>query len=711
MRLIILGAGAVVREFYLPALERLNWTRDILVIDVCDGALSSLRKDYPWLMVQRGSTEILSSDLNLRTAYDAVIIALPNSLHVDAVATALEAGYSVLCEKPLALRNEDCIMLGRVASDRKLVLAVGMVRRHSAAAQALRHALQQRFLGRLLEIDVDHGGPYAWTSVSGAFFRKENGGILTDLGVHHLDWIFSITGPLEFVSYEDDAAGGVEASCDYRLKSASGIPVRIRLSHRFKRPDVTRFRCERGSLMLRKSKFDTCEWQSADGLLSGGLCHKGAFSDPSWPHDFVSCFAEQFLHFDKAVRGDASSVITAFEAAATMRLIDTAYRNRRIKACSPGKDDRPSLPHGRCLVTGGTGFIGSVLLERLAFLGMDELVVPVRGYQTCASAARFPVSLPKVDLTDREAIRACVNGVRWIFHLALGASDEDAFRITVEGTRILVEEAEAAGVEAVVILSTAWVYGLHKSPRIVTEQSPLDPVEGEYASSKAAMQKACLQLACQMKRTRLIILNPTCVYGPEGKTFTRMPVDLEFSGHFAWVEGGRGTANYIYVDNLVDAMLLTAVHPDAHGKAWLASDGHCSWRKFLSSFLSKDADKYPDYPSEYYKRLENQSNLSVRQLFNHLYGFPPLRRWLRERSIVRVIRKLFSLQLSLPARSEASISAMNSPVWWLPNLFGPTATIFDASELRDLGWASKVDFDEGMKRTREWLAQNQCGDG
>jgi predicted dehydrogenase/nucleoside-diphosphate-sugar epimerase len=708
LRLILLGAGAVTREFYLPALERLGWQGQVLALDPSESALSELQSCFPQVKVRRGGHELLGTgDLKAGASYAAVVVASPNVHHVAGVSAALEAGFPVLCEKPLALKPEECLLLGRLAAERGLPLVAGMVRRYSAANLAALKALRSGLIGALREIHVDHGGPYAWTSATGAFFRRENGGILSDLGVHHLDWISTMACPLKPVAYEDDAAGGVEMTCDYRLEGAGDVAVRMQLSHRFKRPDVTVLRGDKGSILLRKADFESCEWRDAAGELRGVLKAEQAFDQKDWPVDFVSCFAQQFLDFQKRIQGGAPDMASAEDAAHVMQLIDHAYSQR----AEPQAEDagRPGLPSGRCVVTGGTGFIGTVLVERLAQLGMGEIVVPVRGYQTCASVARFPVSLPKVDLMDREAVRECVKGARWVFHLALGATDDEAFRITVDGTRILVEEAEAAGVEAVVILSTAWVYGLHPERRVVNEQSPFEPAGGNYGRSKAAMQKAALEQAAKMKRTRLVILNPTCVYGPEGKTFTRLPIDLAAQGQFAWVEGGRGTVNHVYVDNLVDAMLLTAVHPDAHGKAWLASDGCRTWREYLSALLPGPAESYPDYDAAYFRELARHSKLSLKQLLRALAGFPPLRRWVRERGLVKWMRKRISfIRPAAPAKAGSVPGAARpAPVPWLLDLFGPSATVVDASALRSLGWVPRVDFHEGMKRTGEWLARSR----
>jgi len=709
LRLLILGGGAVVSEFYLPALDRLGWKEGITVTDLSGNALRQIQTSHPWVQTQvKGFAEALAVP-GLPEQYDAVVVSLPNSLHFSSVAAALEARLPVLCEKPLTLRQSECEALATLAQNCGLVLAAGMVRRLSQAAQTLREALHQGLIGQVREITLDHGGPYAWTSASGAFFRRENGGILADLGVHHLDWLASVLGPLQPVSYQDDARGGVEASCRYQLKTHEGIKVSLSLSHLYPRPNLTTFIGDKGRLTLGKDDFATCRWSDGQCRLQGELHLAAAFDEASWPADFVSCFAQQFVNFSRAIKGDASGIVTAREAAATMGLVEHAYAAREAATQPAAGTDRPSLPRGKAVVTGGTGFIGTALIARLAELAFDDLHVPVRGYQTCASVARFPVQLPHMDLNDRAAVRELVKGARWVFHLALGTTAADARSVTVEATKILVEEAEAAGVEAVIVISTTWVYGIANDGALLDESSPYCPAGGHYGETKAAMQQWCLERATRMNRTRLILLNPSCVYGPEGKAYARLPSELASDGRFAWVNEGRGTANFIYIDNLIDAMLFTATSPAAHGKAFIASDGSCTWREFLAPLLPSSPDTYPSYTAEALEQMEKQGGIRLRDVLRSVAQHQPLRRWVRERSAVQKLRAhlprhWLAATASAPA-TQRSDPALTAPVPWLRSIFGPASVRFSSERLKKLGWLPRISLTEGQARTRRWIQE------
>ena len=154
-------------------------------------------------------------------------------------------------------------------------------------------------------------------------------------------------------------------------------------------------------------------------------------------------------------------------------------------------------------------------------------------------------------------------------------------------------------------------------------------------------------------------------------------------------------------------MLLVASHPQAHGKAWLVSDGSCSWREFLAFLLPESADKYPDHPADYFRILQRESKMSITQLLSQLAAFPPLRRWLRERSIVGWLRKSVPFKKASKPRllsGQTQKNECSSPAPWLVDIFGLSCTVYDATALRELGWQSRVGLSDGMKRTLEWLS-------
>jgi predicted dehydrogenase/nucleoside-diphosphate-sugar epimerase len=719
VRLAILGGGAVTQELYLPALRSVPEVEAVVVVDADPDAVRRLRAighDGPVLTAR---ADDFFADRKRRDALglEAVVVALPNACHESATIQALECGLSVLCEKPLALSAAACRRMTETADASGKVAAVGMVRRLSAAVAACREALAAGLIGTVTGVDAEDGTPFGWLSDTGAFFRPENGGVLADMGAHYLDLLQELVGQLRPVRYRDDWRGGCEANCTYELVTADGVPVRLALSRDRTLRNAMVITGNKGELVLTKDDFAACLWRPAGQDLEARLTPTRLPDGGEPPATFLACFARQFAEFAQAVRGDRPVQSTLEQAARVTGLIEWAYDRRdRDSEKRPAAPSGPSLDAGAAVVTGGTGFIGGRLVERLTELDCQPLVVPVRNYHSCVESARFPVVLPRINLLDAADARRAVQGARYVFHLAYGNSGRDAARVTVQGTRNVVEAAIAAGAEAVVVLSTMYVFGHPDTDAEVDETWPYDPAGGEYGRSKMRMERWCLKRAADSGRTRIAVLNPSCVYGVGGKTYTRLPVLFAQAGQFCWVEDGRGTANYTYVDNLIDAIVLAARTPEVHGRRLIINDGCCTWRELLEPMLGPWAEEVPSYTVAELRtlacraapraRLRDVLRAAARsrELIDAVDRFPVAGRL--KRGLLRLIPRL---RVEAPSTLQCAVAAANAnhrpvPPDWLADVFGPTRTRFSAAQARSvLGWAPRVTLAEGQARAVEWL--------
>ena len=177
----------------------------------------------------------------------------------------------------------------------------------------------------------------------------------------------------------------------------------------------------------------------------------------------------------------------------------------------------------------------------------------------------------------------------YVFHAAFGREGEQATRVTIDGTRHVVQAAIRAGAEAVVVLSSTSVFGDPGGESPIDETAPYPRTASEYESSKAKAEQIALELAAGSGRTRVVVISPACIYGPRGATFTQLPATLFAEGRFCWVDDGRGLVNYVYVTNLVDAILRAAVTPAAHGHRFIACDGTTTWRAFFTELFGEPA--------------------------------------------------------------------------------------------------------------------------
>lgn len=734
-RLLILGGGAVISEYYIPALYAMGYAEQAVIVDASASCVQLLKQKYPQMTVYQADFRQFIENLPEKDKFDAAIIALPNWLHEEATAKALNCGLHVLCEKPLALTRTACLELANHAEAVNRILAVGMVRRLLPSVSALHEALKQELIGKLIKIDIEDGSSYGWLSDSGAFFRPENGGVLADMGIHYLDIVEHLVGELTPVAYQDDYAGGVEANVEFHLRTISNIPVRVALSRTRSLRNTVVFQGEQGELILEKETFDACLWRSFASKLTARLQSTQPFLEDR-PLTFESCFAEQFFQFVHAIQGNSTAYISATEAASAVRLIEWAYQHRNPykqkhypvlsssfhcpEYSEPDITEiskRPKLSPAPVVVTGGTGFIGTNLVERLYELDFEQIAVPVRGYRTCAPVARFPVKLPLIDLLDYKQVKTSLTGTRYVFHLAYGRDGNKTSAITIEGTKNVVEAAIEAGVESVVILSTMYVFGHPNTTVPVNETWSYAPTGNEYGWTKAQMEQWCLKRAESSKSTRIVVLNPSCVYGPGGQTYTQMPVEMARQGIFCWVEGGKGIANYTFVNNLIDAMLLAANCSEANGERFLINDGTTTWREFISPLLGLLAEQ-PSYSKKQLQVFQNQlPHPTLIDVLKVIATEPRVMDTIRQTSLfqsVKPITEKLAPKFMQKARKQFKQSTPLTPVKentnllippaWLADLFSPTTTIFSSEKAqRILGWQPLVSLEQGQKITTAWL--------
>lgn len=714
---IILGGGAVVSEFYLPAYGQLGWLDRVRVAEPSDRARATLQRAFP-------QVDIVPADFRqaIRTAagegFKGAIVALPNALHEEAVDLGLEQGLDVLCEKPLAMTADACLRLAERAERDARLLAVGMTRRFLPSVQAARDVLARGWLGELRSVEVDDGHAFAWSSESGGYFKRENGGVLANIGVHALDLVSYLCGALSPVAYHDDWQGGAEANARYELSTSSGVPVRVRVSYTHALDNGVRIAGTHGELSFDNAGASV-RYRARDTALQADVTIQQPYRYGPWPVDLVSTFAEQLCDFQQSAERREAPRATASDAVATARLIDWAYDHHVApkRASIVVASAAPRLQRGRIIVTGGTGFVGGYVLEALSSAGHADLVVPVRSYRSGANAGRFPVRFERADLLDPASLAHVFEGARYVFHLAYGRDGAEASRVNSDGTKHVVEAAIAARAEAVVVVSTAAVFGDRPADTVVDETAA-SLGTSEYERSKLQGEQWALSRAQNEHATRVTVINPACVYGPGGKTFTELPARLLRNRELCWIEDGRGIVNYVFVRNLADAIVRAAAEPAARGERLIVSDGSTTWRAFFTELFG---DAVADLESHTAADLEALSRLgqpTLRDLGRAVVADPEVRRILRQNAHLGLLKngvaKLFPnrfRRLQAVGRDNgrridqtSGTSSRPTPPAYLALLYGPSTTRITAAKAqRVLGWTPAVDLRSGQAAAREWL--------
>jgi nucleoside-diphosphate-sugar epimerase len=248
----------------------------------------------------------------------------------------------------------------------------------------------------------------------------------------------------------------------------------------------------------------------------------------------------------------------------------------------------------RVLVTGGSGFIGGAVAERLAadhtVLGLsrseagDDKVrargaEPVRGDLLTLS----PGDLPPCD--------AVVHCAAWV---EPWGTREDYWRANVEGTDRVVAAARAAGARRLVHISTEAVLWHGQPLRDVDESYPYpDATPYLYAETKAEAERR-VRAANEPGGLETVVLRPRLVWGPGDGTIVPAIREMVDKGAFVWLDGGRAVTSTTHVDNLVHAVEL-ALEKGRGGEVYFVTDGETTdFRRFLVPLLAAHGVVLPE---------------------------------------------------------------------------------------------------------------------
>jgi nucleoside-diphosphate-sugar epimerase len=266
--------------------------------------------------------------------------------------------------------------------------------------------------------------------------------------------------------------------------------------------------------------------------------------------------------------------------------------------------------------------------------------------------------------------------------------------------------AERSGVRRLVYISSASVHG--QAPRSGTNEasklSQRQPLAYNNAKVKAERR---LQSLRARGTTEVVVLRPGIVTGPRSGWQTRFALEL-LSGRAYWLADGCGICNSIYVDNLVHAIRLAATASAADGQAFLVGDAETvTWADLyrpLAGALGIDIGTVPNAttvappPSIMDRLLELRARPAVksklallpmrlRRALETLVTAVPLQSaspWSHPKACATAPARAASLEMALLYRCETKLShARASAV---------------------LGYRPIVPFDEGNRRTLEWLA-------
>jgi nucleoside-diphosphate-sugar epimerase len=277
----------------------------------------------------------------------------------------------------------------------------------------------------------------------------------------------------------------------------------------------------------------------------------------------------------------------------------------------------------RILVTGGAGYVGSIVVGEL--LG--------RGYSVRALDSLLHGSVPSLllawghpdfefvhaDVRDEEACRAALEGVDAVVHLAAIVGDpacsrdpELARAVNLDGTKRLLDDAQAAGVSRFVFASTCSNYGRLDGDAFATEEFPLAPIS-LYAETKVGAEEAVLARAgadfasCCLRLATVYGSSPRMRFDLTVNEFTRevaLDRDLLVYGEQFW-------RPYVHVRDAAQAILLALDAPSesVSGEVFNVGDTGENYRKLDLVELLKQ--RFPNAQVEFVHRDEDPRDYRV----------------------------------------------------------------------------------------------------
>jgi nucleoside-diphosphate-sugar epimerase len=314
----------------------------------------------------------------------------------------------------------------------------------------------------------------------------------------------------------------------------------------------------------------------------------------------------------------------------------------------------------RVFITGASGFIGRALDVRLRDRG-DE----VCGVDFTADPDRGIVA---GDVSKPGSWQQALGGCDLVLHTAAIVSNavtlDAAWRVNTVGTRNVIDAAMAAKVKRFVYVSSIRAFGDLGLPDDVTEDYPVKPDGNPYVDTRIATEQVVLA-AHGARQISATIVRPGDVYGPGSRPWTLIPLDLISKNRFVLPAMGKGIFSPVYIDDLVDGILLAAQSPKAVGQIFTLSGG---------------------------------VGVTCKEFFAHHYE------WLGKRGPA-VVPTAVALALAEGVSGAAKalrIETETNPT--AVRYFTRTGTYSIEKARRLLGYEPQVDLAEGMARTKAWAA-------
>jgi len=233
-------------------------------------------------------------------------------------------------------------------------------------------------------------------------------------------------------------------------------------------------------------------------------------------------------------------------------------------------------PGARVLVTGATGFTGSMLTRKLVNAGAEVHAI-ARDSSNVSALGDLQISWHRGNVYDEKVVAEAAKDVQYVFHLAAvyreaKYGDEIYEKVHLTSTQLLANAVlNNNDFKRFVHVSTVGVHGHIPSPP-ADENYPLNP--GDIYQQTKAEAELWLRKFADEKKLSFSVIRPAAIYGSGD---TRLLKFFKMASHRFLVLPGtkRGLYHLVHVDDLTNVIMLAAVHPAALNEVFICGNPEC----------------------------------------------------------------------------------------------------------------------------------------
>lgn len=609
-RVCLVGAGFIA-NVHAEVLRGFPDVEPTAVVDPNEEAARALAARWRIPHVYRSADQALAE----RTA-DCAHILVPPPIHAEAARPFIESGNPILIEKPLGVTERQCTDLIALAEQAGVVGAVNQNFIFHPAFSQLAELVRQHRLGKLVHLTVHFNVPLRQLAARqfGHWMFHAPVHILLEQAVHPLSQIVHLLGEPEDLTVTAgrpvEVAPGVPFHKTWQIclnLQHADAQLLFSVGQEYPFCQLTAV-CDDGVAVadLQRNTLAVqrrTRWpQFADDLLSVRRT-TGALRRQSWRNAADYVLSTLRLRprrdpFFRSMQGSIRDFHTALDRGepptadlhfgrTVVALCERIAAAADVPAPRPVVRRQPAPPEFDIAVLGGTGFIGTHVVQRLVE-GGKRVGVMARNVRNLPVVFSHPnVALIRGDVTRPDDVERGIGAAKVVINLAHGGgggSWEEIRRAVVGSAECVAECCLKNGVTKLVHISSIAALYLGDSRSIINGETPPDPNadrRADYARAKALSERLLLDLH-RRRNLPVCILRPGVVVGEGGSPFHSGLGFYNNDQHCLGWNGGDNPLPFVLVEDVADAIVLAAENGNGIGRCYnIVGDARLTAREYI----------------------------------------------------------------------------------------------------------------------------------